>query len=250
MLEPDTIEIRLTLEQGAETDVSAQEWVRENCAGFGWPISVRHGSQADATVPANDLVRTQGRLPDGRLVRVDHASPHSPGGSGKVFVTVERDLSEPRPTAELPPAVPPVSPVHIRELLGKERLLTLWFEGDNLERMSRDRRAGAATLTIGEVTLFTRPSRTMSRPPGAVSWVEVDGLAYWFKDSQERMRDGFSAAHRGNEQALQSDFDYFEQQSAPRFLAGFAEEVEAAVQALRAEQAEADEEVQYERMRG
>lgn len=248
---------QIRVEDAALADEQALAWVNSHFSADGDAVvTVAHGTQAQATVPHNDLVRTQSRLPDGRLVRVDHVSPRR-GAPQQIFVMVEKDLSAPRPSEQPAATVRAPEPIpaeHVRELLGKERLLTLWFEGSNLEHMSRDSRAGVATLKFDEVTLFTRPQRTMTRAGGHGPYVEVDGLAYWLEDDAGKRREGFGKPHRGGEQGRQSTFDYFEGTSGPELLAGRHEQVRSAVEALRQAQVEDEREVEsemrYERMRG
>lgn len=54
------------------------------------PVLVSYGTREQATVAKNDRVRTQCRLADGRLVRVDWSSPQRRGERGTYIVTVER----------------------------------------------------------------------------------------------------------------------------------------------------------------
>lgn len=71
---------------GTERDLAVVQWVNRHYGTEAWPVYVEYG---DANVPANDLVREQQHLRDGRKLRVDTASPARRGEKGRVLVTVE-----------------------------------------------------------------------------------------------------------------------------------------------------------------
>lgn len=74
-----------------EGDAPLRPWLAERFTDkTPEPVLVSYGTREQATVPHNDLVRHQGHLSDGRLVRVDWISPQNRGERGTYFITVER----------------------------------------------------------------------------------------------------------------------------------------------------------------
>jgi hypothetical protein len=73
-------------------------------------------------------------------------------------------------------------------MLNKEALLKIWFESDPSARSPKELYGCPPmweTLKDGDLTLFTRPCKTMDRPAAFAPYVEVDGVSYqWQRDGQ------------------------------------------------------------------
>jgi hypothetical protein len=70
------------------------DWVAGHCSYPNSTVVISHGGRERARVKPNDLVNSQGYLPDGRLVRLDTASPCHRGDKMGVFVTAEPPSEE------------------------------------------------------------------------------------------------------------------------------------------------------------
>jgi hypothetical protein len=76
---------------GCEGDAPLRTWLAERFTDQNRePVLVSYGTREQAAVAHNDLVRSQGHLSDGRLVRVDWISPQRRGERGTYYITVER----------------------------------------------------------------------------------------------------------------------------------------------------------------
>jgi hypothetical protein len=79
----------LTYTGNTAEDAALKDWVGAHCGFDDANVVVSHGTRARATVKPHDLVNSQGHLKDGRLVRLDTASPQHAGDPMGVFVTAE-----------------------------------------------------------------------------------------------------------------------------------------------------------------
>lgn len=88
-----------------------------------------------------------------------------------------------------------------------EKLLKTWLSAEEDQTLKAYGTSYFPTLKVGDVTLYTRPARTVVSGP-AGGHMEVDGMRYIFVDDNGKWQWNF-LDKSGDGQGFQGPFDFF-----------------------------------------